>query len=82
MYDALGYGWGNSVLAFAGIAIGLPAPCILWWYGQKLRVSTLNLTFDASVNFSLGKISIRSWLSISYQALSFCIIMGRRSQQF
>lgn len=37
MYQALGYGWGNSVLAFAGIAIGLPAPCILWWYGEALR---------------------------------------------
>jgi hypothetical protein len=36
-YDALGYGWGNTVLAFAGIAIGFPAPCILWWYGQRLR---------------------------------------------
>ena len=37
MYNALGYGWGNSVLAFAGIAIGVPAPCILWWYGETLR---------------------------------------------
>ncbi|KAK3046918.1 hypothetical protein LTR09_011669 [Extremus antarcticus] len=37
MYKALGYGWGNSVLAFAGIAIGIPAPCILWWYGEALR---------------------------------------------
>ncbi|KAK3114398.1 hypothetical protein LTR53_007323 [Teratosphaeriaceae sp. CCFEE 6253] len=37
MYQALGYGWGNTTLAFAGIAIGLPAPCILWWYGEKLR---------------------------------------------
>ncbi|KAK4540600.1 hypothetical protein LTR36_009030 [Oleoguttula mirabilis] len=37
MYKALGYGWGNSMLAFLGIAIGLPAPCILWWYGETLR---------------------------------------------
>ncbi|KAH9816985.1 Sugar transporter [Teratosphaeria destructans] len=37
MYEALGYGWGNSLLAFLGIAIGLPAPCILWWYGESLR---------------------------------------------
>lgn len=37
MYDALGYGWGNSVLAFAGIAIGFPAPVLLWWYGAELR---------------------------------------------
>ncbi|KAK5164293.1 uncharacterized protein LTR77_009988 [Saxophila tyrrhenica] len=37
MYKALGYGWGNTVLASAGVAIGLPAPCILWWYGEALR---------------------------------------------
>ena len=37
MYRSLGYGWGNSMLAFLGIAIGFPAPCILWWYGEKLR---------------------------------------------
>lgn len=37
MYKALGYGWGNSVLAFVGIAVGLPAPFILWWYGEALR---------------------------------------------
>ncbi|KAK4894740.1 hypothetical protein LTR10_011314 [Elasticomyces elasticus] len=37
MYKALGYGWGNTTLAFAGIAIGLPAPCILWWFGEALR---------------------------------------------
>ena len=37
MYNALEYGWGNSVLAFAAIAIGLPAPYIFWHYGEKLR---------------------------------------------
>lgn len=37
MYRALGYGWGNTTLAFLGIAIGFPAPCILWWYGETLR---------------------------------------------
>jgi len=37
MYKALGYGWGNTTLAFCGVAIGLPAPCILWWYGETLR---------------------------------------------
>ncbi|CZT15073.1 related to multidrug resistant protein [Ramularia collo-cygni] len=37
MYRALGYGWGNSVLAFVGIAVGVPAPFILWWYGEGLR---------------------------------------------
>ena len=37
MYNALGYGWGNSVLGFVGIGIGIPAPFIFWFYGEKLR---------------------------------------------
>ena len=37
MYDALDYGWGNSLLAFVAIAIGLPAPLLLWKYGPYLR---------------------------------------------
>lgn len=37
MYSALGYGWGNSVLGFVSIAVGIPAPYFFWFYGQKLR---------------------------------------------
>jgi multidrug resistance protein len=37
MYDALDYGWGNSLLAFIGIVLGWPAPFLLWKYGEKLR---------------------------------------------
>ncbi|KAJ5726763.1 uncharacterized protein N7483_008120 [Penicillium malachiteum] len=37
MYDDLHYGWGNSVLAFVSIAIGVPAPIFLWKFGEKLR---------------------------------------------
>lgn len=37
MYHSLGYGWGNSRLAFLFIAIGMPAPLILWRYGERLR---------------------------------------------
>ncbi|KAI0148034.1 MFS general substrate transporter [Hypoxylon sp. NC0597] len=37
MYQSLGYGWGNSLLAFVFLAIGIPAPLILWKYGAKLR---------------------------------------------
>lgn len=37
MYDDLEYGWGNSVLAFISIGIGVPAPIILWKFGEKLR---------------------------------------------
>lgn len=37
MYSALGYGWGNSLLAFFAIVIGIPAPVLVWLYGPKLR---------------------------------------------
>ncbi len=37
MFRALDYGWGNSLLAFAAIAIGVPAPFLLWRYGEMLR---------------------------------------------
>ncbi|OGE55893.1 hypothetical protein PENARI_c003G08600 [Penicillium arizonense] len=37
MYNALHYGWGNSLLAFLAIAIGAPAPVFLWKFGEILR---------------------------------------------
>ncbi|KAK2040827.1 MFS general substrate transporter [Colletotrichum somersetense] len=37
MYHKLGYGWGNSVLALMGVAIGWPGPLLLWKYGPVLR---------------------------------------------
>ncbi|CAG8150910.1 unnamed protein product [Penicillium olsonii] len=37
MYNALHYGWGNSLLAFVAIVIGVPAPVFLWKFGEKLR---------------------------------------------
>jgi MFS family permease len=37
MYSVLGYGWRNSTLAFAGLAIGIPAPLLIWYSGPKLR---------------------------------------------
>ncbi|KAF2664029.1 synaptic vesicle transporter [Microthyrium microscopicum] len=40
MYNALGFGWGNSLLAFVGIAIGVPAPIIFWKYGEQLRAKS------------------------------------------
>ncbi|GAB7359767.1 hypothetical protein MBLNU230_g6938t1 [Neophaeotheca triangularis] len=40
LYDALGYGWGNSVLGFAGVVLGIPAPFLLWKYGARLRVKS------------------------------------------
>lgn len=38
MYAVLGSGWGNSILAFAAMAIGIPVSLLFWYYGQGLRV--------------------------------------------
>ncbi|KAJ3200434.1 hypothetical protein HDU83_005652 [Entophlyctis luteolus] len=40
MYDQLGYGWGNSVLAFVGIGLGIPAPILLYVYGERIRAKS------------------------------------------
>lgn len=37
MYDALGEGWGNSVLAFASLGIGYAGSLMLWFFGKRLR---------------------------------------------
>lgn len=37
MYESLGYGWGNSILGFAAVAIGIPAPILMYFYGERLR---------------------------------------------
>lgn len=37
LYARLDYGWGNTLLAFIGIAIGWSAPIVLWNYGPMLR---------------------------------------------
>ncbi|KAK3677906.1 hypothetical protein LTR78_002001 [Recurvomyces mirabilis] len=40
LYNSLGYGWGNSVLAFVALAIGIPAPWFFWRYGERLRMKS------------------------------------------
>jgi MFS family permease len=37
LYMTLGYGWGNSTLAFTTLALGLPAVAALWLWGGQLR---------------------------------------------
>lgn len=37
MYQALGYGWGNSLLALITLVSAVPAPMLLWWLGPRLR---------------------------------------------
>jgi MFS family permease len=40
MYDALGQGWGNSVLGFATIGIGYSGSLVLWFFGERLRAAS------------------------------------------
>ena len=37
MYSALGYGWGNTMVAFVSLATFVPAPVLLWIWGARLR---------------------------------------------
>ncbi|KAL6151024.1 hypothetical protein ACJQWK_10718 [Exserohilum turcicum] len=37
MYKGLDFGWGNSLLGFISLGMGVPAPLLLWVYGEKLR---------------------------------------------
>ncbi|KAH8816552.1 MFS transporter [Xylogone sp. PMI_703] len=36
MYESLGFGWGNSLLAFIAIAL-LPIPFVFYLYGERIR---------------------------------------------
>ncbi|WPH02959.1 Hypothetical protein R9X50_00583100 [Acrodontium crateriforme] len=47
MYKAVGYGWGNSILAFVGLGVGLPGAVVLWFFGEKLRKKS---TYAANVD--------------------------------
>ncbi|KAJ6446648.1 multidrug resistance protein [Purpureocillium lavendulum] len=50
MYDALGLGWGNSLLAFATLGLAVASPLLLWCYGERLRRwSRLGLDDDGDV---------------------------------
>jgi hypothetical protein len=40
MFDKLGYGWGNTLLAFLSIFLGIPAPIAFWKYGERLRMKS------------------------------------------
>ncbi|KIY43121.1 MFS general substrate transporter [Fistulina hepatica ATCC 64428] len=49
MYDALGQGGGNSLLGGLAIALGIPFPVYLWFYGEKLRMNG-RLTREMTLN--------------------------------
>ncbi|KZT11969.1 MFS polyamine transporter [Laetiporus sulphureus 93-53] len=37
MYEALGYGKGDTILACVAIVVGCPAPYLFWTYGERIR---------------------------------------------
>lgn len=37
LYDRLGYGWGNTLLALLFAVLGFPSVAILWFWGPRLR---------------------------------------------
>jgi hypothetical protein len=37
VYSSLGYGWGNTTVAVIALAIGIPAPLLVWKVGPGLR---------------------------------------------
>ena len=37
LYDSLGVGWGNTLLALVTVGLAIPSPVLLWFYGSKLR---------------------------------------------
>ncbi|TDL17023.1 MFS polyamine transporter [Rickenella mellea] len=40
MYNALGYGKGDTILACFAIALGCPAPWLFWHFGERIRKSS------------------------------------------
>ena len=39
MYDVLGLGWGNSLIAFISLAM-IPIPFAFYTFGERIRKST------------------------------------------
>lgn len=37
MYEKMGYGWGNSAVAFVGLILGPLSSLALWYFGARLR---------------------------------------------
>lgn len=37
MYDAMGYGWANTMCGILAVVLGLPFPIIVWFYGERIR---------------------------------------------
>ncbi|KAF5370308.1 hypothetical protein D9758_006889 [Tetrapyrgos nigripes] len=44
MFNALGYGKGNTILASFALAVGCPAPWLFWNFGERLRAASRHAT--------------------------------------
>ncbi|KAJ5265520.1 hypothetical protein N7524_006538 [Penicillium chrysogenum] len=40
LYRSLGLGWGNSLLGFISLGMGIVAPALLWFYGEWMRAKS------------------------------------------
>lgn len=38
LFSSLGYGYGSTILASIAVVLGIPAPYIIWRYGERLRM--------------------------------------------
>ncbi|SPO24007.1 related to MFS multidrug transporter [Ustilago trichophora] len=48
MYEHLGQGWGNTILALVSAVIGIPSPYVLFRYGPYLRAKSKYAADDAN----------------------------------
>ncbi|KAI0050075.1 MFS general substrate transporter [Auriscalpium vulgare] len=46
MYNALGFGKGDTILAVVAIVLGIPAPWVFWLYGERIRNASRNARHD------------------------------------
>ncbi|OJD33863.1 mfs multidrug transporter [Diplodia corticola] len=53
LYQSMGYGWGNSVLALVSVVVGVPAVPLLWRYGALLRARS---PFCSGANAAVGTV--------------------------
>ncbi|TCD61997.1 hypothetical protein EIP91_007637 [Steccherinum ochraceum] len=44
MYNALGFGKGDTILACVAIVIGCPSPILFWKYGERIRRASMHAT--------------------------------------
>lgn len=56
MYDKLGVGWGNSLLALLTLALAGASPVALWFFGERIRALSISgLDDEAKVAMKKGK---------------------------